>query len=40
MSTPATGSEETVMIEPVIGLAVGALLAVYLVYTLIRPERF
>jgi len=26
--------------EPVIGLAVAALLAVYLVYTLIRPERF
>jgi len=24
----------------VIGLAVAALLAVYLVYTLIRPERF
>jgi len=26
--------------EPVIGLGVAALLAVYLVYTLIRPERF
>jgi K+-transporting ATPase KdpF subunit len=38
--TPATGSEEARMTDPLIGLAVGALLAVYLVYTLIRPERF
>jgi len=28
------------MIEPLVGLAVGAFLAVYLLYTLIRPERF
>jgi len=28
------------MAEPLIGLAVGALLAAYLVYTLLRPERF
>jgi K+-transporting ATPase KdpF subunit len=38
--TPATGCEEAHMIEPLIGLVVSALLAVYLVYTLIRPERF
>jgi len=28
------------MIEPLIGLTVGLGLAVYLFYTLIRPERF
>jgi len=28
------------MIEPVIGLAVGLCLAVYLLYTLIHPEKF
>jgi len=28
------------MLEPLIGLAVAAGLAVYLVYTLVRPERF
>ncbi|HXZ18139.1 MAG TPA: K(+)-transporting ATPase subunit F [Roseiarcus sp.] len=28
------------MIEPIIGLAVAALLGVYLLYTLIRPEKF
>ena len=35
-----TALKETFVFEPVIGLAVAALLAVYLVYTLIRPERF
>jgi len=28
------------MIEPAIGLAVGLCLAVYLLYTLIYPEKF
>jgi len=28
------------MIEPLIGLAVGALLGLYLLYTLIYPEKF
>jgi len=28
------------MIEPAIGLAVGLLLAAYLLYTLIYPEKF
>jgi len=28
------------LIEPVIGLAVGLGLAAYLLYTLLRPERF
>jgi len=28
------------MLEPMLGLAVGLVLAVYLLYTLIRPERF
>ena len=28
------------MIEPIIGLIVGVCLGVYLLYTLIRPDRF
>jgi len=28
------------MTEPIIGLAVGVLLGLYLLYTLIRPEKF
>jgi len=28
------------MSEPIIGLIVAALLGVYLVYTLLRPEKF
>jgi K+-transporting ATPase KdpF subunit len=28
------------MVEPIIGLIVGVSLGVYLLYTLIRPERF
>ena len=28
------------MVEPIIGLAIGALLGAYLLYTLIYPERF
>ena len=40
MSTPASGFEGAAMSEPLLGLAVGALLAAYLLYTLIRPERF
>jgi len=28
------------MIEPLIGLAVGVLLAAYLLYTLVYPEKF
>jgi K+-transporting ATPase KdpF subunit len=30
----------TAMSEPLIGLIVAALLGVYLVYTLLRPEKF
>jgi K+-transporting ATPase KdpF subunit len=36
----ATGSEGASVTEPLIGLVVAALLAIYLVYTLVRPERF
>ncbi len=36
---PATGSEAQ-MFEPLIGLTVGVLLAIYLIVTLVRPERF
>jgi K+-transporting ATPase KdpF subunit len=28
------------MIEPIVGLAVAVLLGLYLLYTLIRPEKF
>ena len=40
MPTPAIDCEAPPMIEPLIGLVVGAFLAAYLIYTLIRPERF
>ena len=40
MPPPADDCEEAAMTEPLIGLAVGALLAAYLLYTLVRPERF
>ncbi|MGE0279005.1 MAG: K(+)-transporting ATPase subunit F [Rhizobiaceae bacterium] len=33
-------SEDIAMLEPLIGLAVALALGVYLVVTLIRPERF
>jgi K+-transporting ATPase KdpF subunit len=32
--------KELLMIEPLIGLGVGVLLAAYLLYTLIYPEKF
>jgi K+-transporting ATPase KdpF subunit len=39
--TPATGCEEqTMLIEYVLGSAVTLGLLVYLVYALLRPERF
>jgi K+-transporting ATPase KdpF subunit len=40
MRSPATGCEAPAMLEPLIGLAVALGLALYLFYTLIRPERF
>jgi K+-transporting ATPase KdpF subunit len=40
MRSPATVCEERAMLEPMIGLAVALGLALYLLYTLIRPERF
>jgi K+-transporting ATPase KdpF subunit len=40
MSPSATGCEEDTMTEPAIALAVALVLGVYLVITLIRPERF
>jgi K+-transporting ATPase KdpF subunit len=39
MSPLATGCEAA-MLEPIAGLAVAALLGLYLLYTLIHPERF
>ncbi len=41
MSTPATGCEErATLIEYALGGAVTLCLLVYLVYALLRPERF
>ena len=40
MRAASAVSEEVAMIEPLIGLAVALALGVYLVVTLIRPERF
>jgi K+-transporting ATPase KdpF subunit len=36
----ATGSEEGEMAEPIFGLIVSLFLGAYLLYTLIRPEKF
>lgn len=39
MPPPATGCEAA-MLEPLAGLFVAAALGLYLLYTLIHPERF
>ncbi len=39
MSLPASACEAT-MFEPIAGLAVAAALGLYLLFTLIHPERF
>jgi K+-transporting ATPase KdpF subunit len=36
----ARSSEGALMIEPAVGLAVALLLGLYLVYTLLHPEKF
>ncbi len=36
----ARNSRRKTMTEPIIGLAVAVLLGLYLLYTLIRPEKF
>jgi K+-transporting ATPase KdpF subunit len=40
MREASAASEEAAMVEPLIGLAVALALGIYLVFTLIRPERF
>ncbi|MBM3553275.1 MAG: K(+)-transporting ATPase subunit F [Alphaproteobacteria bacterium] len=40
MRAPASGFRRGVMSEPIIGLVVAVLLGVYLVYTLLHPEKF
>jgi K+-transporting ATPase KdpF subunit len=40
MCTPATGSGEGMLIDYAAGATLSLLLAVYLVYALVRPERF
>lgn len=40
MRAASAASEGAVMVEPLIGLAVAIALGLYLIVTLIRPERF
>ena len=40
MPARSTGFEERAMLEPLFGLFVALALGVYLVVTLLRPERF
>jgi K+-transporting ATPase KdpF subunit len=40
MPAPAQNCEDEPMTEPLIGLIVGISLGIYLLYTLIHPERF
>ena len=40
MHVASAASEEATMLEPLIGLAVAIALGIYLIITLIRPERF
>lgn len=40
MSPPAFDCEDKPVSEPIIGLVVAACLGIYLLYTLIRPEKF
>ena len=40
MSPPATGCEEPILIDYILGGGVTVAIMIYLVYALIRPERF
>ncbi|SFK86465.1 K(+)-transporting ATPase subunit F [Methylocapsa palsarum] len=40
MRASASVFERSAMYEPIIGLSVAVLLGVYLVYTLLHPEKF
>ena len=40
MPAPSTGCEERSMFDPILGLIVAIALGVYLVATLLKPERF
>lgn len=40
MPWPPSDFEERIMFEPVLGLTVAIALGIYLLITLIRPERF
>ncbi len=40
MPAAATGFEEPPMTEPMLGLAVAIGIAIYLIYTLLYPEKF
>lgn len=40
MRPPAKNCESFEMIEPILGLVVAIFLALYLLYTLLHPEKF
>ncbi len=40
MPVPSTGFEGAAMLEPLFGLVVALALGIYLIITLLRPERF
>ena len=40
MPVSATGCEEAGMVEPILALIVAVALGVYLVHTLLRPEKY
>ena len=40
MPLGSAGYEEAAMIEPIVGLIAAVGLGLYLLYTLLRPERF
>ncbi|TBW41364.1 K(+)-transporting ATPase subunit F [Siculibacillus lacustris] len=40
MLAPATGCEATIMTEPIVALVIAVALGVYLLHTLLRPEKY
>jgi K+-transporting ATPase KdpF subunit len=40
MPASATACEEGIMVEPILALIVAVALGVYLVHTLLRPEKY
>jgi K+-transporting ATPase KdpF subunit len=40
MRSPPSGCEQRAMLEPILGLIIAVAIGIYLLATLIRPERF